>query len=41
MIVGLHPRSSGQDHFAADLQQGWNQGCTDAALLHAEIAELG
>jgi transposase len=41
MIVGPHPRSSGQDHFAADLQQAWNQGCTDAALLHAEIAAQG
>jgi hypothetical protein len=41
MIVGPRPRSSGQDHFAADLQQLWNQGCTDAALLHAEIAAQG
>ena len=41
MIVGPRPRSSGQDHFAADLQQRWNQGCTDAALLHAEIAAQG
>ena len=41
MIVGPRPRSSGQDHFAADLQQRWNQACTDAALLHAEIAAQG
>ncbi len=41
MIIGPRPRSSGQDHFAADLQQRWNQGCTDAALLHAEIAAQG
>jgi DNA-binding CsgD family transcriptional regulator len=41
MIVGPHPHSSGQDHFVADLQQRWNQGWTDAVLLHAEIAAQG
>jgi hypothetical protein len=34
-------RSSGLDRFAAYLHQRWNQGCTDAAQLHAEIAAQG
>ena len=34
MIVGPRPRSSGQDHFAAGLQQRWNPGCTDRPGSH-------
>ena len=34
MIVGPRPRSSGQDHFAAGLQQRWNPGCTDRPGNH-------
>jgi hypothetical protein len=35
------PASASPPKGAADLQQRWNQGCTDAALLHAEIAAHG
>ena len=41
VTAGPRPRSSGLDRFAAYLQQRWDQGCTDAARLHAEIAAQG
>ena len=41
MTAGPRPRSSGLDRYAAYLQQRWNQGCIDAARLHAEIAAQG
>jgi Transposase/zinc-finger of transposase IS204/IS1001/IS1096/IS1165/Homeodomain-like domain len=41
VTAGPRPRSSGLDRFAAYLQQRWDQGCTDAAALHSEIAAQG
>jgi transposase len=41
VTAGPRPRSSGLDRFGAYLQQRWDQGCTDAAALHAEIAAQG
>jgi transposase len=41
VTAGPRPPSSGIDRFAPYLQQRWNQGCTDAAQLHAEIQALG
>jgi hypothetical protein len=41
VTAGPRPHTSGLDHFAACLHQRWNQGCTDAAALHAEITEQG
>jgi len=41
VITGAVPRSSRLDRFAPYLQERWNQGCTDAAQLHAEIQALG
>jgi transposase len=41
VITGPVPRSSRIDHFAPYLQERWNQGCTDAAQLHAEIQAQG
>ena len=39
--AGPRPPSSGIDRFAAYLQERWDQGCTDAARLHAEIKDQG
>lgn len=41
VTAGPRPPSSGIDRFAPYLHERWNQGCTDAALLHAEIAAQG
>ena len=41
VITGPSPRSSRLDRFAPYLQQRWDQGCTDAAQLHAEIQAQG
>ena len=41
MITGPSPRSSRLDRFAPHLQQRWNDGCTDAAQLFAEIQAQG
>ncbi len=41
LITGPSPRSSRLDRFAPYLQQRWDQGCTDAAQLFAEIQALG
>jgi transposase len=41
VITGPVPRSSSIDRFAPYLQQRWDQGCTDAAQLHAEIQAQG
>jgi hypothetical protein len=41
VITGPVPRSSRIDRFAPYLQERWNQGCTDAAQLHAEIQAQG
>ena len=41
VITGPRPRSSGIDRFAPYLHERWNQGCTDAAQLHAEIQAQG
>jgi transposase len=41
VITGPSPRSSRLDRFAPYLQQRWNQGCTDAAQLFAEIQAQG
>ena len=41
VTAGPRPRSSGLDRYAAYLQQRWDQGCIDAARLHAEIAAQG
>jgi transposase len=41
VITGPSPRSIELDRFATYLQQRWDQGCTDAAALHAEIAAQG
>ena len=41
VITGPSPRSSRLDRFAPYLQQRWNEGCTDAAQLFAEIQAQG
>jgi transposase len=41
VTAGPRPPSSGIDRFAPYLHERWNQGCTDAARLHAEIAAQG
>jgi transposase len=41
VTAGPRPPSSGIDRFAPYLHERWNQGCTDAAQLHAEIAAQG
>jgi transposase len=41
VITGPSPRSSRLDHFAPYLQQRWNEGCTEAAQLFAEIQAQG
>jgi len=41
VITGPAPRSSQLDRFAPYLQQRWDQGCTDAARLFAEIQAQG
>ena len=41
LITGPSPRASRLDRFAPYLQQRWDQGCTDAAQLFAEIQSLG
>jgi len=41
VITGSSPRSSRLDRFAPYLQQRWDQGCTDAAQLFAEIQAQG
>ena len=41
VITGPSPRSSRLDRFAPYLQQRWDQGCTDAAQLFAEIQAQG
>ena len=41
VITGPSPRSSSIDRFAPYLQQRWDQGCTDAAQLFAEIQAKG
>jgi transposase len=40
-VTGPSPRSSRLDRFAPYLQQRWDQGCTDAAQLFAEIQAQG
>ena len=41
VTTGSSPRSSRLDRFAPYLQQRWDQGCTDAAQLFAEIQAQG
>jgi transposase len=41
VITGPVPRSSSIDRFVPYLHERWNQGCTDAAQLFAEIQALG
>jgi transposase len=41
VTAGPRPPSSGIDRFAPYLHERWNQGCTDAARLHAEIQAQG
>jgi transposase len=41
ITAGPRPLSSGIDRFASYLHERWNQGCTDAARLHAEIKAQG
>jgi len=41
VIAGPRPPSSGTGRFAPYLHERWNQGCTDAAQLHAEIQAQG
>jgi transposase len=41
VITGPSPRSSSLDRFGPYLRQRWNEGCTDAAQLHAEIQAQG
>jgi transposase len=41
VITGPSPRSSRLDRFAPYLQQRWDQGCTDATVLFAEIQAQG
>ncbi|MFB7499370.1 hypothetical protein ACFC09_32595 [Streptomyces sp. NPDC056161] len=40
--LGTGSRRYGQIHaYSSYLYRRWNEGCTDAARLHAEITELG
>jgi hypothetical protein len=40
--LGIGSRRYGQIHaYSSYLYRRWNEGCTDAARLHAEITELG
>lgn len=40
--LGTGSRRYGQVHaYSPYLHRGWNEGCTDAARLHAEIVGLG
>jgi transposase/DNA-binding CsgD family transcriptional regulator len=41
VTAGPRPPSSGIDRFASYLHERWNQGCTDAVQLHAEIQAQG
>jgi len=41
VTAGPRPPSSGIDRFAPYLHERWNQGCTDAVRLHAEIQAKG
>jgi transposase len=41
VTAGPRPLSSGIDRFAPYLHERWNQGCTDAVRLHAEIQAQG
>lgn len=41
VTAGPRPPSSGIDRFAPYLHERWNQGCTDATRLHAEIQAQG
>jgi transposase len=41
VTAGPRPLSSGIDRFAPYLHERWNQGCTDAIRLHAEIQARG
>jgi transposase len=41
VTAGPRPLSSGIDRFAPYLHERWNQGCTDAVRLHAEITAQG
>jgi transposase len=41
VTAGPRPLSSGIDRFAPYLHERWNQGCTDAVRLHAEITARG
>ena len=41
VTAGPRPPSSGIDRFAPYLHERWNQGCTDATQLHAEIQAQG
>jgi transposase len=41
ITAGPRPLSSGIDRFAPYLHERWNQGCTDAVRLHAEIQAQG
>jgi transposase/DNA-binding CsgD family transcriptional regulator len=41
VTAGPRPPSSGIDRFAPYLHERWNQGCTDAAQLHAGIQAQG
>ena len=41
VTAGPRPPSSGIDRFAPYLHERWNQGCTDAVRLHAEIQAQG
>ena len=41
MTAGPRPPSSGTGRFAPYLHERWNQGCTDAVRLHAEIQAQG
>jgi transposase len=41
VTAGPRPLSSGTDRFAPYLHERWNQGCTDAVRLHAEIKARG
>jgi Transposase/Homeodomain-like domain len=41
VTAGPRPPSSGIDRFAPYLHERWNQGCSDAVRLHAEIQARG
>jgi len=41
VTAGPRPPTSGIDRFAPYLHERWNQGCTDAVRLHAEIQAKG